>query len=273
MLCLNPSTAVAGDEDWLTGGDARTTGSGVQYYYSASEKVFVQVGGTFEPPSSTPQLEWRYTPRCSNNDSTLGLCGGALCTTAEGNPGLLYSVFSRLLSDPSAPWTFHGTRCEGHARSVDLADVEAAARTALEERYRDIARPTIEAAPADAALVNLPVLAWTPGQDAVTLDITEPLPGQISASPTYTWTWSNGETGTGPGQAYRPSHDPLAHPEDYVMTTYVGPGEGVVMLTATWDATFEMPGVATVPLSPLVYTQDRSFPVREARTVLLDGEH
>jgi hypothetical protein len=266
---------VLGNGSWGTGGTSYTTDSGIGWYYSASERAFFQTPGSFEPGSDRPNLEWAYVPACDGNDpdaTTSGLCTGALCTAPTGDPGVLFWQFSRRVNQASAPWELQGSQCLAGERRVDLADVEAEVRRIVEERFRDIAQPTIELAPASAALVNLPVLAWTADRRDVTLDITQPLPGRITASPEYRWEWSNGATASGPGRAYSPAVSPTADPGYYVATTYDRPGRADVTLTVRWNGQVTVPGVPAVDIDALVYTSSASVPVREARSVLVDPQ-
>jgi hypothetical protein len=185
---------------------------------------------------------------------------------------VLFWQFSRRVNQPGAAWELQGSQCLAGERRVDLADVEAEVRRIVEERFRDIAEPTIEMAPASAALVNLPVLAWTADRRDVTLDITQPLPGRITASPEYRWEWSNGATASGPGRPYSPAVSPTADPGYYVATTYDRPGQARVTLTVRWNGQVTVPGVPAVDIDALVYTSSASVPVREARSVLVDPQ-
>lgn len=268
------STATAVGSSWGDFGEATTTSSGLHYRYSASERAFFVEGPTPDVGEASsgvgPDLEWRRVERCSAHPDFIAWCDGALCMV-DGTLGFRVDLYSRPAGDPDAVWQHRSTYCSVAPRRIDLADVEQAAQRALEDRYKEIARPRIGAAPHDAALVNLPVLAWTEDTPPVTLSITQPLPGSITAVPSFAWEWSNGDTSTGPGRPFDPGIDPVSSPASYVATTFDQPGTSQVSLTATWTATFEVPGVASVPLSPLTYTQTRAFPVREATTVLVDG--
>lgn len=268
-------SVVLGNGSWGTGGTSYTTDNGIGWYYSATERAFFQTPGSFQPGSDKPNLEWAYVPACDGNGpagTTAGICTGALCTAPTGEPGVTFWQFSRRLNPPDQPWELRGTQCLAGERRVDLADVEAELRRILEERFREIAEPSISMAPESAALVNLPVLAWTADRRDVTIDITQPLPGRIAATPEYQWQWSNGATASGPGRPYSPSVSPTTNREYYVSTVYDRPGQAEVALTVRWNGTITVPGVPPVEIDPLVYTSTAGVPVREARSVLVDPQ-
>jgi hypothetical protein len=255
-------------------GRACTEANGIGWYYSASERAFFSTPGSFEAGSNRPNVEWSYVPACDGNGpagGTAGLCTGALCTAPTGEPGVQFWQFSRRLNPPNSPWTLEGTQCLAGERRVDMADIDAEVRRIIESRFREIAAPSITMAPAQAGLVNLPVLAWTAQSDDVTLDIEQPLPGRIAASPRYEWVWSNGDTADGAGRTYSPDVSPSTNLDAYVATTYSSPGQAVVTLTVTWTGDVTVPGIPPVEIDPLVYSSSASLPVREARSVLVDG--
>jgi hypothetical protein len=154
---------------------------------------------------------------------------------------------------------------------IPLADVEAEIRRIIEERFKHVAEPEITLAPEVNALVNLPVIASTPNQGELGFDITNPLPGRVEASPVYSWVWSNGTTNSGAGVAYdgtSPTRNPRYYP---VQSTYADGGAGSVDLQVTWSIALTVPGIPPITdIEPLVYEATESFPVRSARTVLVE---
>jgi hypothetical protein len=274
FMVATPAQALGECTDFLSG-CATTESDGIGWYYSAQERAFFQTPGSFQPGSDKPNLEWAYVPACDGNDpdsTTSGLCTGALCTAPTGDPGVLFWQFSRRLNPPGGAWELKGSQCLAGERRVDLADVEAEVRRVVEERFREIAEPSIDMAPASGALVNLPVLAWTADRGDVTLDITQPLPGRITATPQYAWEWSNGVTASGPGRPYSPDLSPTTNPGSYVSSTYDRPGQARVTLTVRWNGQVSVPGVPPVDIDALVYTSSASVAVREARSVLVDPQ-
>jgi hypothetical protein len=257
------------------GGEAGTTDSGLRYRYSADERAFVvetpATNKTTQPPSGPP-IEWRFVRSCQGRTLDNLECLSILCETADGRDGSLHQSFARPVGAGGLAWEYRGEVCLGGVRVIELADVEAAAWATLERSFKRIPSPEITSAPPGGGLVNLPVIAWTDDIDNVELDINQPLPGHIVASPSYEWQWSNGERATGPGRAYDPSVSPVADPAAYAATTFTEPGEAQVSLTVTWSATFEVQGLPPVSLSPVVFSSSLEFPIRQGRTVLLDAE-
>jgi hypothetical protein len=76
-----------------------------------------------------------------------------------------------------------------------LANIEALAREEIEKAVSD---PTITVAPPGGkTLVNIPTIFSAPDAKAVTLTITTPVPGTITAIPEYRWDMDDGLTGAG----------------------------------------------------------------------------
>jgi hypothetical protein len=197
------------------------------------------------------------------------MCQAALCEIA-GDPGVVLRYYSRPTDRPNAPWEYQGAGCVAGDRVVRLGEVRQAIERIIEDRYRQIAQPPVTTAPPGAALVNLPVLAWTADLGPHTLTFEQPLPGSITLTPSYTWRWNTGQVATGAGRPYSNSVSPTAMPDYYVSTTFQSPGGGSAALTATWTGQVEVPGLEPVPIEPLVYTGTASFDVVEAQAVLVD---
>lgn len=253
-------------------GQACTTDSGVGWHYSAEERAFFLQPASSSGVSGEPSREWTEVPVCAGNQpgALAVACAASACTTVDGEPGVLQWVFSRPVSPPGSAWTLEDTQCRAAPRRVDLADIEAEVRRVIEDKFREIAEPSVELAPATGGLVNLPVLAWTDDPGEVTLQIEQPLPGEIRATPEYAWEWSNGQTSSGSGRPYTSSVSPTAQPDHYVHAVYRQRGPAEVVLTVTWSGDVTVPGLPPVDIAPLVYTAPASFAVREARTELVD---
>jgi hypothetical protein len=254
-------------------GCSYTTDSGVGWYYSAAQRAFFKTPTSFQPLSDAPELQWSYVPTCDGNTpgGNADACTAALCTAPGGEPGVTFWVFSRPVDPPDVAWTITGTQCIPGEQRVDLADVEARVRQIIEDKFREIAEPRVTVAPEAGGLVNLPVLAWTSDPGEVTLDIEQPVPGQIRATPDFEWLWSNGTTSVGPGQPYSPGISPTATPDRYVHAVFRQRGDASVTLTVTWTGDVTVPGLPPVNIEPLVYTSPVSFSVREARAQLVDS--
>jgi hypothetical protein len=185
---------------------------------------------------------------------------------------MTFWTFSRPVTPAGSDWSLSGQQCMPGEERVDLADVEAEIRRIVEDRFREIARPTVTLAPPTAGLVNLPVLAWTEDPGEVTLDFEQPLPGTVTASPTYEWSWSNGSTSYGPGMPYTDSVSPTRTPDRYVHAVFNRNGSASVELTVTWAGSVTVPGLPPVEITPLVYSAPAAFDVREARAQLVAGD-
>lgn len=268
-LAASPSWANA----WNGHGEQYTTDSGIGWRYSAEEQVFFLDTGVKSGISGDPPMEWMSLPACSGNypGATPAVCTSATCTLG-GERGVLSWIFSKPVDPPDSPWTLQDTQCVLPPRAVDLADIEAEVRRIIEDKFREIAEPTVELAPESGGLVNLPVLAWTDDPGEIVLEIEQPLPGEIRATPDYRWAWSNGTASSGPGLPYTPAVNPEATPDHYVHSVFRQRGEASVTLTVTWSGDVTVPGLPPVDIAPLVYTAPAGFTVREARAQLVDPD-
>jgi hypothetical protein len=247
---------------------------GFGYYYDRSRQAFYaedSVDGTDTVDGVEVQL--RYVVNCPGNTTdspvAIGECSTSFCTLGSGEQGVNYLVYQRT---GNAPWQLRpGVVCRVVSDPIPLADVEAEIRRIIEERFKHVAEPEITVAPAVNALVNLPVIASTPDQGRLGFDITNPLPGRVEATPTYLWSWSNGTTNSGPGVGYdgtSPTRNPGYYP---VQSTYAENGDGSVDLQVTWAISLAVPGIPPITdIEPLVYGATAGFPVRSARTVLVE---
>jgi hypothetical protein len=154
--------------------------------------------------------------------------------------------------------------CVYRGKSVPLAAVSAAAR---EQLSKVVGRPTVAMAPPGGVqLIHLPVLYSAPDQQLTTLAITAPVPGTISAVPSYSWDLGEGQTAEGAGHGYDPRVDPLDPASDgwYVKGRYNDVGVHPVRVTLTWTTSITLGGGAgqTVALAPITFTA-----TAQARTV------
>ncbi len=163
--------------------------------------------------------------------------------------------------------------CVYQGRSVPMADVVAAVR---QELVKEVGRPKITVQPPGGrALVNLPVVFSAPAQHRTTLTISQPLPGRISADPTYSWDLGEGQQGSGAGHRYTAAVDPEDAASDgyYVKALYRQVGPHRATLTLTWDATVTIgtgPGALTVPLDPIRFTATATTTTVSATNRLYD---
>jgi hypothetical protein len=252
--------------------DQRQRGFG--YYYDRTKEAFYSeesVDGSETVDGVTVQL--RYVVNCPGNttDNPVGVgeCLSSFCTLASGDRGVNYLVYERV---GNSPWQLRpGAVCRIVSDPIPLAEVEAEIRRIIEERFKHVAEPQITLAPAVNALVNLPVIASTPNQGPLGFDISNPLPGRVEATPTYSWAWSNGTSNSGAGVGYdgtSPRNNPGHYP---VQSTYRDNGAESVDLQVTWSITLTVPGIPPITdIEPLVYDATAAFVVRSARTMLVE---
>jgi hypothetical protein len=152
---------------------------------------------------------------------------------------------------------------------VPASDVQA---VAAQHIRRAIPRPTITVAPPGGrTLVNIPTIYSTTGHEPVALPIATPVPGRITATPTYTWTFANGQSADGPGTPYTPAFSPSQHPDHYVHTVYDSAGTKTTRLTVSWQVMFRLQGILDVPLQPIIFSTASTTTALTARNVLVDG--
>jgi hypothetical protein len=103
------------------------------------------------------------------------------------------------------------------------------------------------------------------------MQVQQPVPGQLVATPSFSWKFDDGTVVTGAGVPYDGT-DPRTAPSHYVSHTYAAAqAQASVTLTVTWNATFTAAG-QTFTIAPLVMPPIRTtFSVHEARSVLVNG--
>jgi hypothetical protein len=254
---------------------ARSGGFG--YLYDRATQTFYADDPTADGTETVGgvRMQLRYVVNCVGNSTDeprrVSECSTAICSLPDGSAGVSYLVYQR--PDAGADWTPRaGPVCRGVADPIPLADVEAEIVRIFEAHFKNVVEPEITVAPAVNAVVNLPVLASTPDPGPLGFDITNPLPGRVEATPAYEWTWSNGQQSTGAGVGYdgtSPSGNPGHYP---VQTTFEDGGSGSVALTVVWSITLTVAGIPPITdIPPLEYSGSVDFPVRSARTVLVDS--
>lgn len=254
-------------------------GEGVGYYYDSVTQTFYPTASNTEGSEAEGGVRWmtRYVVLCGLNDADSpadDFCTEAACETADGF-GYMSQVFRRLAAaDPWEPWPGRERECRAFGdgeEPIALEDVEDEIVAIIEQHYEQIARPAITLTPADNALVNVPVLAETPDAGAVRFEVENPLPGYVEATPEYNWAWSNGASAAGAGRVYDGT-DPIAEPGHYpVRATYASSGIERVSVSAAWQIVLTVDGIPPITdIAPLVYEAATDFPVRSARTVIVD---
>ncbi|WP_426564756.1 hypothetical protein ACPPVT_01395 [Angustibacter sp. McL0619] len=152
-----------------------------------------------------------------------------------------------------------------------VVPASAVQAVAAQHLRRHLTRPTITVAPPGGrTLVNIPTLYSAADLDPITLPITTPVPGQITATPTYTWHFPDASTAHGPGTPYDPAISPTQHPEHYLHTIYRTAGTKQTTLTLTWQVTFTLQNILDVPLQPITTTATNTTTALTAHNVLID---
>ena len=159
--------------------------------------------------------------------------------------------------------------CVYTGRAIPLSEVTAAVR---EDLIKQVGRPRISVQPATRGLIRWPVVFSAPAERPVTLHITQPLPGDITADPAYSWDLGDGQHASGAGHGYTSAVDPTSPQSDdyYVKGRYDQPGAHAVHLTLTWSATIHL-GDLDVDLDPIVFTDDATATVVSATNRLYAG--
>lgn len=222
--------------------------------------------------------EYREVADCDSN--TVDTPFEALCMRAISCPVRVDSNGDRLASlrivvyrraiGSTAPWLEAQTACRYYGRTVTLAEVQTAARQEIE---RHVGHPSISVQPPGGqTLVNIPTIFSAAEQRTTTLPITAPVPGQIKAVPSYSWTFGDGLTGTGSGHPFTPSIVPNETGNNgyYVVAVYRQPGTKSITATLRWDVTFTLQGFGTITLAPIVFTDTVQLNARTARAVLVN---
>lgn len=261
------------------------------------------LGGNTNAATCPGFLKWTYDPRSHEFHGESALAGvqrdryeyleiaacdvntagspyEALCMRAISCPVRLDASGDRLASlrvivlrrplGSSGPWERGLTACRYYGRTVTLAEVQTAARQEIE---RHVGHPSISVQPPGGqTLVNIPTIFSAAEQRTTTLPITAPVPGQIKAVPSYSWTFGDGLTGTGSGHPFTPSIVPNETGNNgyYVVAVYRQPGTKSITATLRWDVTFTLQGFGTITLAPIVFTDTVQLNARTARAVLVN---
>ena len=160
----------------------------------------------------------------------------------------------------------YDTVCVYPEATVPLAAVTQAAHEELRKR---LAAPGIVSAPPGKTLVNIITIYYTSVGEPQTLTVSLPVPGAITATPTYAWNFGDGQAATGAGLAYQSPDDPNRLPGKYLGPVWRTAVVKHVTLTATWAVDFQL-GSETVSLAPIVFTATEDKTVATARAVLVN---
>lgn len=210
---------------------------------------------------------------CDGSQDTVS-CGAAALTcpplTAGGARGYRVGVVRWLLlpDGTKAPGAGElSTACDYPTKSIPRQDIDALARQQIE---KVVTKPTITVTPPGGkTLVNIPTIFSAPDPRPVTLSITTPVPGSITAIPEYTWDFGDGLAGVGPGTPYDASVDPVESPDSYLYAVYVSGGPKHITATLTWHVIFALEGITPVDLAPIVFTSNADIRAMTAKSRLV----
>lgn len=233
--------------------------TGYMYTYDGTSQAFIKIAGHSAPAE---QYEYKNKPPCLVYQ---GNCAGQ-CETESGETGIPYVLFRRPFGSDEA-FTSWIDICVGDRNTTSLEEVEESVH---EELFARIDKPVANANPTEKAVVNLPVIFWTHSPDHIGFDVTAPVPGTLTATPTHTWTTSDGATLTGTGTAYDGT-DPARDPDHYIHHVFTEYGAAWVNLTTTWNADFTVRGNGPIELDPITNRDRAEISVHEITPVLTGG--
>lgn len=261
------------------GGGGYTDSEGVGYRWVESEQAYYKAprggyeDGVSADGAAVQRWQLKYVATCEANtgDPTIDvLCSQSMCQDVAG-PGVRMWVYRKPEGAPDSDYVQAADAiCMGASSVVTLDQIQAAVQAQIEQFYERLGKPRITLEPQGSALVNLPVIASAPVYERQEFEIDNPLPGRVSAEPSYAWTWSNGETGAGPGRPYSPAVSPLDDPAYYpVSAVYGSGGTGRVSLDLEWAATVHVADNPPQTLDPVAFSTTEGFTIRQARTELV----
>jgi len=275
---------VAGSPAPATGAGTSGTGGGVYgaptpttdgyvYAFDTTSQTYVRIPlSAAGKPDPTATYRYSVSPACAQATPIDGVnCQAAsqYCA-ANGGSGSHEYVWRTETSPVFKDWVLVGDLCTGAV--PDPVSPQQIIDNA-HEYERDHMPPGVPLVqPGNIAIVNIPVLASvTPLQQQI-MDVQLPVPGELVATPSYSWTFDDGTTVSGSGTAYDGT-DPRTNPGHYAVAhTYTkAQAQASVALTITWNATFTAAGeTITIPalvMPPITTT----FTVDEAHAVLVSG--
>ena len=182
-------------------------------------------------------------------------CPPRLDPDGKPMPATRVMALRKLKADPADPWRPTNTGvCKYTGKSIPMSAVVEAA---MEHIKKEVGEPKIIAQPpGGVTLVNFTSLFYAPEQTRTSLTITEPVAGDITAIPQYTWDLGDGITAEGSGHPYDQATDPKSPATDdyYVKAVYSSPGDKQVRLTLTWQVSITLGDSRAIPLDPIVFT-------------------
>lgn len=248
------------------------TDDGYEYIYDPTTNVLVPVPTGSFPKQPGVTYQYAATPACptAQPGDAVNCTAAAQFCQQNGSSGIHEEIWRREATPTTGPWIVVSETCTGAGPAP--IPVQQVVQDVGEYERTHVPVPVPNVQPATVALVNLPVIVSVPQPQPVTMQVQQPVPGTLVATPTFSWTFDDGATVTGPGVPYDGT-DPRTEPTHYVSHTYAtADAHASVTLTVTWNATFTAAG-QVFPIAPLVMPPIASaFTVQEAHAVLVSGE-
>lgn len=225
--------------------------------------------------TADPKITYEYAvrPACSqaapNPFDAVNCAAASQFCAARGDAGLHEEVWRAEVAPIRGNYALVGELCTG-ALPDPLPNKQIAGNAAEYERdHMPPGVPLVQ--PAKVAIVNIPVLASVTPLPVQRMNVQLPVPGELVATPSYSWTFDDGTTISGPGTPYDGT-DPRTNPAHYVAHTYTkAQSQASVSLTVTWNATFTAAG-QTITIPPVIMPPiTTTFTVDEAHAVLVSG--
>jgi hypothetical protein len=248
------------------------TDDGYEYIYDPTTNVLVPVPTGSFPKQPGVTYQYAATPACptARPGEAVDCTAAAQFCQENGSLGIHEDIWRREATPDTTPWIVVSQTCTGAGPAP--IPIEQVAQDVGEYERTHVPIPVPNIQPAGVALVNLPVIVSVPQPQPVTMQVQQPVPGTLVATPTFNWTFDDGATVTGAGVPYDGT-DPRSDPTHYVSHTYTtADAHASVTLTVTWNATFTAAG-QVFPIPPLVMPPiSTTFTVDEAHAVLTSGE-
>lgn len=228
-----------------------------------------QTIGSAASGSSCPGCTYRLLALCDAGNGCREL-GGVQCPNAGDTR---YNVY---VTRPGETEVSAGSICLGPGEEpVAIDEVTTAVRTLLDELIPTDAQVRIQP-PNGTTLVNIPTVVRADGGRAPVSQqfFAAGFAVQVTALPVrWTWTFEPGATGSFdfPGAAYERGVDPTRTGR-HVTHTYTHTGQRQVGVTVTWEASYDLPGIGTIPVGQ-VQRESAPVPLRvvAARSELVAG--
>jgi len=251
-----------------------STSDGYVYAFDVQTQTWIPVP-LISAGSPDPKATYSYAvspdcPQARTNPFDAVDCAPASQYCAANNQSGMHELVWRSEIRPEfRDWAVVGDICTGGSPDPIPTQQIIDAAEEYERTHLPPALPQMQ--PSNMAIVNMPLLVNVVPLPVQTMAVQLPVPGELVATPSYSWTFDDGTTVQGAGVPFDGT-DPRVDPGHYVSHTYLkAHAHASVSLTVTWTAKFtaagqtiDLPDV-TMPAVTLNYS------VHEARSVLVSG--